>query len=160
MAELASVRLLADTPGVIPVLANWYKNEWSDWFADTTLAGIEADFHALTTRDKLPFAVIALDIDGQPLGVCSVRDDPFKPYPDAGPWLRGLYVHMPHRHQGLAGELIRAAVLHAAHLQIAKLYAATHTAIGTFERAGWLGFDQVMHDEQRLTIFATRVSWI
>lgn len=40
---------------------------------------------------------------------------------------------------------------------IAKLYSATHSAIGTFERAGWLGFDQVLHEGQTLTIFAKRI---
>ena len=46
---------------------------------------------------------------------------------------------------------------HAARLQIAKLYAATHSAVSTFERAGWLGFDQVQHEGQTLTIFAKRI---
>ena len=34
--------------------------------------------------------------------------------------------------------------------------AATHGAVGTFERAGWLGFDRVVHEQQTLTIFATK----
>jgi GNAT superfamily N-acetyltransferase len=157
MSEVATTRLLADMPGVIPTLAIWYKAEWADWFANTSLDEIEADFHTVATRDKLPFAAVALDKDMQPLGVCSVRDESFEPYPDAGPWLRGLYVHTPHRGSGIAGQLIEAAARHAAQLQVMKLYAATHTAIGTFERAGWLGFDQVLHQKQMLTIFATRV---
>ena len=45
----------------------------------------------------------------------------------------------------------------AQRLQITKLYAATHSAISTFERAGWLGFDQVLHERETLTIFAKRV---
>jgi N-acetylglutamate synthase-like GNAT family acetyltransferase len=67
-------------------------------------------------------------------------------------------VHPPYRGQGAAGELIRAACDHAARLQIDKLYAATHSAVSTFERAGWLGFDQVMHEGQMLTIFAKRTA--
>ena len=49
------------------------------------------------------------------------------------------------------------AAEHAARLQIPKLYAATHSAVSTFEHAGWLGFDQVLHEGQTLTIFAKRV---
>ena len=73
------------------------------------------------------------------------------------PWLRGLYVHAPYRGRGVAGELVRSACEHAARLRIAKLYAATHSAVSTFERAGWLGFDQAAHDGQTLTIFAKRI---
>ena len=73
MSEVATTRLLADMPGVIPTLAIWYKAEWADWFANTSLDEIEADFHTVATRDKLPFAAVALDKDMQPLGVCSVR---------------------------------------------------------------------------------------
>jgi GNAT superfamily N-acetyltransferase len=156
MTERVSVRLLADVPEIIPTLAIWYKAEWATWFANSSLEDIETDFRDVANRDQMPLALVAFDHDSTPLGVCSIRDHPFEPYPHAGPWLRGLYVHTPYRGQGVADELIRAACEHAVRLHIAKLYAATHSAVSTFERAGWLGFDQVMHEGERLTIFAKR----
>ena len=157
MAELAEIRLLADARETIPTLAQWYKDEWAEWFADTTLIDMEADFNRVAQRDTLPFAVVALDTAAEPIGVCSIRSEPFGPYPDAGPWLRGLYVRPSHRGQGIAGEIIGFASRHAKSIGVAKLYAATHSAIGTFERVGWLGFDQVIHEQQTLTIFARRL---
>ena len=157
MTEHASVRLLADVPEVIATLATWYKQEWPAWFNDMPPAEIEADFRNVTNRDRLPIALVAFDTASQVLGVCSIRDDPFEPYPHASPWLRGLYVYAPFRGHGVAEKLIKAAAEHAARLQIPKLYAATHTAVSTFERAGWLGFDQVLHEDQTLTIFAKRI---
>ncbi len=153
---MADSRLLADAHEVIPTIAKWYKAEWSDWFADTPLAEIEADFASIANTDKLPLGIALFDSTAKIVGVCSLRADPFEPYPHAGPWLRGLYVDTPQRGQGLAGKLILAVEWHAARLGIPKLYAATHSAIGTFERAGWLGFDQVRHEQQTLTIFAKR----
>jgi GNAT superfamily N-acetyltransferase len=155
---MASTRLLAEVPEVNPTIANWYKTEWASWFADMPLAEVEADFVSIANADKLPLGIIALDSTAQPVGVCSLRADPFEPYPYAGPWLRGLYVHGPQRGSGIAGELIRAAEHHASRLGIPKLFAATHNAIGCFERAGWLGFDQVQHEQQTLTIFAKRTA--
>ena len=157
MTEQAQVRLLADAPEIIPTLATWYKKEWAEWFVDSSLEDIETDFRDVANRDRMPLAFAAFDHASTPLGVCSIRDHPFDAYPDAGPWLRGLYVHAPYRGQGVADELIRAACEHAARLQIAKLYAATHSAVGTFERAGWLGFDRVLHEGETLTIFAKRI---
>jgi putative hydrolase of the HAD superfamily len=154
---MAEVQLLAEVPEVIPVIAGWYQVAWKDWFADISLEEIESDFRNIANQDKLPLGLIARDKADRPIGVCSLRDDPFGPYPHAGPWLRGLYVHAPWRGQGVAGELIRAAEQHAARLGVARLYAATGTAIGTFERAGWLGFDEVRHEQQILTIFARRM---
>lgn len=156
MVEAVAIHLLADVPNTIPVLAEWYKAAWADWFDGTPLDEIEADLRSVALHGQLPFALAALNAAGQPLGLCSVRDEVFEPYPHAGPWLRGLYVHAPYRGQGIACLLIAAAVAHARPAGIAKLYAATHGAVGTFERAGWLGFDRVVHEQQTLTIFATK----
>ena len=155
---MASVRLLEEVPEVIPAIAAWYRVEWADWFADTSLEEIETDFSGIANKDQLPLGLVAFESPVQVAGVCSLRDDPFEPYPHAGPWLRGLYVHGPWRGNGIAGELIRAAELHAGRIGISRLYAATHTAVSTFERAGWLGFDEVRHGQQMLTIFAKRIS--
>lgn len=157
MTERASLRLLADVPEVIGTLATWYKQEWPAWFNNMPTAEIEADFRNVANRDRLPIALVAFDAASQVLGVCSIRADPFEPYPHVSPWLRGLYVHAPFRGRGVAGELIAAACEHAVRLQITKLFAATHSAVRTFERAGWLGFDQVSHEGETLTIFATRI---
>ena len=158
MTEAGSVRLLADAQESIPVIARWYKSEWVEWFSETSVDEIEADFRHVANHDRLPLALVAFDKASTLLGACSIRDDPFAPYPHVGPWLRGLYVHTPFRGAGVAGLLIGAACEHAKRLQIPKLYASTHAAIGTFERAGWLGFDQVPHDGQVLTIFAKRTT--
>ena len=48
MTEGGNVRLLADAPEIIPVIAEWYKNEWSAWFNETPLEKIEADFRNIT----------------------------------------------------------------------------------------------------------------
>ena len=157
MTERASVRLLADVPEVIATLATWYKKQWPAWFRAMPLVEIEADFRNVANRDRLPIGLVAFDAASQVLAVCSIRDHPFEPYPHLSPWLRGLYVHAPYRGRGVAEELIAAACEYAARLQIGKLYAATHSAVSTFERAGWLGLDQVLHEDQTLTIFAKRV---
>ena len=157
MTERVCVRLLADVPEIIPTLAIWYKEEWPDWFIDTPLDEIEADFCEAANRDRMPLTLAAFSGGSTLLGACSLRDLPFDAYPHASPWLRGLYVHTPFRGQGVADELIRATCAHAKRLQIPRLYAATHSAVSTFERAGWLGFDQVLHEREMLTIFAKRI---
>lgn len=152
------VVLLADGAQCVSTLAQWYQAAWPDWFHDMPLNEIEHDLLSCAHRDRMPFGLVALTATGAPLGVCSVRSDPFDSYPDRGPWLRGLYVHAPFRGQGVALELIRAAERVATTLAIPTLYAATSTAISTFESAGWLGFDQVRHDGDMVTIFAKRLS--
>ena len=157
MSEPVRIALLGDVPDVIPTLARWYKSEWTAWFADMASEEIEADFRLLLQRNQLPLGLVAFNTTGQPIGVCSIRSETFAPYPHAGPWLRGLYVTPDERGKNIAGQLIRAAEQTAAQLPLTKLYAATHSAAGTFERAGWLGFDQVLHDGQKLIIFGRQV---
>ena len=157
MNEQFRIVPLSDVPEVIPTLARWYKEQWAAWFASMTPAEIEADFRLLLKSNRLPLGLVALNTSGQPIGVCSIRSGTFDPYPHAGPWLRGLYVTPDERGKSIAGHLIRAAEQCAAQLPVTKLYAATHSATGTFERAGWLGFDQVLHDGQKLIIFGRQV---
>jgi GNAT superfamily N-acetyltransferase len=158
MTEVCSVRLVADVPACIPTIANWYKTEWSAWFHETPQHEIESDFRSVANRDCLPLALTAIDERALVLGACSVRNDVFEPYLPGGPWLRGLYVHTPFRRRGIAEQLVRAACEHAARLQLHKLFAATHSAMSTFERAGWQGIDQVRHEGQTLTIFARKIA--
>jgi GNAT superfamily N-acetyltransferase len=101
MSEVIDVRLLSDAPHVIPTVAQWYKNEWANWFRDTPLAEIEHDFHDLSNREGAPFALVAFS-GTQPVGICSVRDETFAPYPHVRPWLRGLLVQAPFRGRGVA----------------------------------------------------------
>ena len=154
---IVRVELLADHTEDIPTLARWYQAEWSTWFADSTNTEIEADIRNTAQRDCLPIGFVARN-NGVLAGFCTVRAEPFDAYPGQGPWLRRLYVDHTFRGQGIAGELIAAVERTTAAIGIATLYAATHDAIGTFERAGWLGFDQVMYDDKLLTIFARRIS--
>ena len=79
------MRLLADAPDVIPTLAVWYKKQWADWFVDTPIEEIEADFRDVANRDHMPLALVAFDSNSAPLGVCSIRPHPFDAYPDAKP---------------------------------------------------------------------------
>ena len=157
MNERFRIVPLSEVPEVIPTLARWYKEQWAAWFASMTPAEIEADFRLLLKSNRLPLGLVALNGAEQPVGVCSIRSDTFDPYPHAGPWLRGLYVKPDERGKDIAGHLIRAAEKNAAQLPVTKLYAATHSATGTFERAGWLGFDQVLHDGQKLIIFGRQI---
>lgn len=154
---MADIRLLVDVPEVIPAVAAWYRAEWPVWFGGTSLDAIEADISGTANRTIMPLGLVALDSAAQATGFCSLRDDPFEPYAHVGPWLRGLYVHPPWRKQGFAGDMIRAAEQHAGRLGVTKLYAATGNAVGLFEHLGWLGFDEVRHEQQILTIFAKRI---
>ena len=90
---MVDVRLLAEVPEVIPAIAGWYRAEWSDWFGDTSLDEIEADFASIANKDRLPLGRVAFGSSVDVMGVCALRDEPFDPYPRVGPWLRGLYVH-------------------------------------------------------------------
>lgn len=155
MGEL--VHLLADVPHCVPTLAHWYQRAWPDWFEDIPIAEVEADLRSCGNPDRLPAALVALNARREPMGCCSLRPDPFEPCPDAGPWLRGLYVHAPFRGRGVAVQLIGAAEKFAARLGVTRLHAATHTAIGSFKGAGWEEFGQVTHGGQRLSIFSMRL---
>lgn len=84
--------LVADFPRVIPILAGWYRDDWSEANADHDP---EDDFRGCAIRDRLPLCLVVLD-QGEPVGTTFILETVDRDEPPLGPWFDGGYV-VPHR---------------------------------------------------------------
>lgn len=131
----AIVLPLAARPGAIPWLADRFKAEWPDFFADRSTEDIEQDYFRSALEGRgLPVVLVA-EADGRVCGTVAIRAQGPETHP--GPWLSSLWVDAPYRARGIGGELTRAMTAEAWRRGLPELFAATATAHRLFRRLGW-----------------------
>jgi RimJ/RimL family protein N-acetyltransferase len=149
---MLKIAFLIDHAEVIPTLAQWFRLEWSDYYAKRTLVDIEQDFRSDLNRDKLPIRLIAFQ-DDVPVGTIVLRERVSETHLQYQPGLGGLYVAISHRGQGIGTELVQAGMATADELGIQTLYATTHVAGGILKRLGWKQLGSVLHDEEQIALY-------
>jgi len=127
MATKQNLRVvhLMDVPEALPVLAQWFVEEWTPWYGSEGPGEAEADLAACRRRDRLPLCLVALGQDGEVLGTAALRAESVGSELGVGPWLAGLLVGKDHRGQGLEATLIDAIVAEAKGLGFAAIYTST-----------------------------------
>lgn len=134
------VRLLAERPDTIPVLAVWLYEQWGYFHDHDSVARRTAELKGRLQADRLPVSLVAFESDepdAVPVGTASLTPDDLDSRPDLTPWLASVYVLAPCRGRGIGSALVEAAVEHARKLGIGKLYLFTEDRPAFYERLGW-----------------------
>lgn len=153
---MITIAFLADHPETIPTLANWFRAQWSHYYADWTQAELEQDFLEDTSRDRLPCRLVAFEND-QLVGTIILREQN-NTAPEFQPELGGLYVVESHRGHGVGTELVRTGMKLADDLGYETVYATTVSAVGILERLGWEFIKTVNHDDGQLALYRCKLS--
>lgn len=120
----------------VPQIADWFYREWSYLYPERGIQDFERLVQERTARDRIPFALVALD-DNLVIGTVSLKmydmDDRF----DLAPWLSGLYVPQAWRCRGVGSNLVRAMEAKAARMGFSELYLYTPESVRFYSRLGW-----------------------
>ncbi len=130
-------RHLTDHPEKLPILAQWFIEEWAPWYGPGGAGDAQQDLLDCDSRDRLPICLIALNADEELLGAIALRDTSVGSELGYGPWLAGLLVTPPHRGKGVGTALVAALEREAARLGFDAIYTSTDTAEGIMRRRGW-----------------------
>ena len=150
---MIKISFLADHPDVVPTLAQWFRAQWPDYYADQTLAEIEEDFREDAQYDSIPLRLVAF-LDGELAGTIVLRDQVIDTRPEFHPGLGGLFVLERYRKRGIATELIEAGMNVARAQGYREVYATTGVAGGILRRLGWVAVEVVEHDGEQLTLYS------
>jgi GNAT superfamily N-acetyltransferase len=137
------LKFLADNENSIPILANWYFDEWGHLRKGNTLAKVAEKLYDYLNTDKIPLIVLAID-DGEILGAIQLKYREMDIYPEKEHWLGGVYVSENHRGMGIAKNMIRKVISIATEFGVYKLYLQTERLDGGLYRyLGWQPIEQV-----------------
>jgi GNAT superfamily N-acetyltransferase len=151
------VRLLADSPEVIPTLASWFREEWHPWYGPGGPGNAEADLRSCCNRDVVPIALVAFGSDDTVLGTAALKAESVGSDVAPGPWLAAFLVGRAYRREGVGATLINAIEALANGLGFATLYASTNTANELFERCGWSVLDEASSTRGPVKVYSKRV---
>lgn len=131
------IRLLADHPGHVPVLARWHHAQWGHLYEDWTLEVAEAELRDHATRRDMPTTLVALEDDELLGSVSLVEEDAPELRNHGDAWLASLYVRPEARGRGLGALLVRAVVAFAADQRVERLWLFTPEHESFYARLGW-----------------------
>ena len=149
---MITVDFLANHLDTIPPLAKWFRDQWSDYYADWSQAEMEQDFLEDASRNRLPSRLVAFE-SNELVGTIVLREHGTETLPEFQPELGGLYVVESHRGHGIGTELVRAGMKLALDLGYETVSATTAAAAGILERLGWKFIKTVIHQNGQLALY-------
>ncbi len=118
-------RRLIDQPDAVPIVAQWWFDEWGYLRPDDTLADWVRQIHSTMTCDGIPVHLIAI-IGEEVVGTAVLKDHEMRSlYPDRRYWLGSMYVAEQHRGAGIATQLTMKTVEIASSMAIPALHLQT-----------------------------------
>ncbi len=136
------IKFLADVPFLVPILAQWTYDAWSQYDPELTLERAMESLIQRFNRDVVPLTLVAFDGD-TPVGMVSLKEDIRIPgYSDKTPWLGSLYVIPDYQGQEVGTQLMLAIHAKAVELGFPKIYLFISDAniISWYEKLGWQQF--------------------
>jgi GNAT superfamily N-acetyltransferase len=136
--------LLADYAHLIPAVGEIRWREWAaeevrygaiekgelDWWIDVT--ALEAG------RDGLPITWVAIDEEGNALGVVGLGEFDIEERRDRSPWVLGMIVEETYRGAGIGRQLLGALEAWARDRGYGQVWVATgDPAVDFYRRCGW-----------------------
>ena len=136
---------LADKIELLPVLANWYFEEWGYIEKGRTLEKEMENLQKYLNKESIPMILLATD-KGELLGAAQLKCHEMSIYPEKKYWLGGVYVSKNHRGKGIARQIVQELISIAGSLKIKNLYLQTENLDGgLYRRMGWQPIEQVIY---------------
>ena len=134
------IKYLADTPEIIPLLADWHHNQWGHLPDARTLQQRVVRLNDYLQRQAIPTMFVAW-MNDQPIGSASLVANDMKELAEWIPWLSNVYVLPQHRRQGVGAFMVERVAAEAVLLGYPRLYLYTLDQMHFYQQFGW----QVSH---------------
>lgn len=151
---MLTIAPLARHRELLPLLAQWFVDEWPEWYGVGGRGNAAEDLEAFAASEGgLPLGLVALD-DSVPIGVAAFKAESLPTHRHLTPWAAAGLVLPAHRGQGVGARMLEALVRHASRLGYERVYCGTATAVTLLRRSGWSQLEVIQHDGHQLVVFA------
>ena len=144
------IRPLGEVPEAGRLLAQAFKDAWSDFFADRSAEEIQDVL--FVEGSELPVILVA-SVDGRVAGTVALRARSVETHEHLGPWVTGLWVQSNLRGLGLGRKLLLAITEEAAARGFREIYAVTNTARWLFDKLGWNRVEEILYHGEEVTLY-------
>lgn len=151
-----NISYLADHTEAIPMLAQWFYNEWAYLYPGKTLADVEQLIGARLNTNKLPLALVAFN-NQELIGTVCLKINDMDTHPDLSPWLAGLYVSVSMRRNGIGSTLVTAIEKIACELGIERLYLHTPESETFYSKLGWQVKERVNYHGYPVSVMQKKI---
>lgn len=142
---------LADQPGLIPQLAQWFYNEWGRNYPNLGVETFEGRLKDRLNRNKLPLVLVLLR-DESPIASASLKIQELETHPQYLHWLGSVYVLPELRGQGIGSRLIQHSATEARRQGVRNLYLYTRHREGFYARLGWKPIERPLYHGRTVAI--------
>ncbi len=148
---------LADRPDAIPLVADWYFEEWGYLNPAATPDRIAEKLSAALNRDCIPLVVLAVEGDAV-IGAAELKYREMTVFPEREHWLGGVFVTSERRGYGVATRLIDSVVDTARTLGVRVLHLQTPQLDGgLYLKLGWQRGEQVRYNGLDVLVMAREI---
>lgn len=158
LEDFMKIHLLADNEKYLPVIAQWYYEEWNDLMIGKTVQDEIEYLKTYLNRNEVPLILIAVEND-ELLGAVQLKRHEMTIYPEKEFWLGGVYVNLNYRGYGIASKLVEKAIEMSSLLGIEKLYLQTENLDGgLYYKLGWRPIEQVNYNNVGVVVMERSIS--
>lgn len=152
------LKLLADIPEAVPILARWYFDQWKSNVEGNSFEATCERIREMLNRDHAPLHLVAVEGD-RPLGAAKWKIREMDIYPEREHWLGNVYVSDEARGRGIASQLAEAIAQKAGSHGVEVLSLQTERLDGgLYARLGWKPVEQVHRRGRDVLVMERRLS--
>lgn len=138
----------------LPLLSQWFVEEWPEWYGAGGRGDAVHDLAAFAASESiLPVGIAAFD-ETKPVGVAALKSESLPSHRHLKPWAAAGLVHPAYRGRGVGAEMLDALSRHAHRLGFGRVYCGTATAVSLLRRCGWSQLEVIQHEGKPLVVFA------
>ena len=150
---------LADRVDAIPVIADWYFDEWGHLLKDDSPGRTRERIETYLNRDEIPFILVAMN-DNNFVGAAQLKyHEMAEMFPDREHWLGGVYIEPACRGRGYGSQIVERIVEMAPGYGVETLHLQTEALDGgLYARLGWTPYAQVTNRGLDVLVMERRLS--
>jgi GNAT superfamily N-acetyltransferase len=157
MSTTLRIAHLADHPETLPILKEWFEQEWESYYGPHGPGDAEQDLISYANRDEMPVALVAF-INDELCGIAALKAESLPTHAHLCPWAAAGLVSPPHRRKGIGTHLLSALEEVARTLGYAHIYCGTSTAVSLLHRTGWQFLERVHVNGDEVSIYYKELS--
>lgn len=148
---LLKVKVLADHPEFLQLLASWLHDEWGKNDPKRSVEHAKTYLERHMNRDKPPLTLIGF-LSGEPIATASLKIQELSTHPQYLYWLGNIYVKPEFRGQGIGSCIIEYAAKEALRLNVQNLYLYTSSQEHLYHQLGWIPIERMAYRSREIVI--------